>query len=171
MRCWPGLVLALSLLTPFQTAQASFDVLIVNGRVSDGSGNPWRRADIGIRGDRIVAVGRLTGATATTVIDAKDRIVAPGFIDVHSHALSNITNPALRDARALIAQGVTTVVGNPDGGGARRPEGAGGEPRGRRWCGRQRGVAHRPRECPRRRDAPALRLRSGQAGGRRRSGG
>ena len=117
MRCWSGLVIALALLTPFQAAQAPFDILIINGRVHDGSGNPWRRADVAIRGDRIVAVGRLAGARAATVIDAKDRIVAPGFIDVHSHALSNLTNPALREARALVAQGVTTIVGNPDGGG------------------------------------------------------
>ena len=117
MRVWPFVVLALSLLPSFQATQAAFDVLIINGRVHDGSGNPWRRADVGIRGDRIVAVGRLAGSAATTVIDAKDRVVAPGFIDVHSHALTNITNPALREARALIAQGVTSVVGNPDGGG------------------------------------------------------
>lgn len=102
------------------SAQPSFDILIVNGRLIDGSGNPWRRADVGIRGDRIVAVGavgRLAGSSAATVIDARDRVVAPGFIDVHSHALSNITNVSLREARALIAQGITTVVGNPDGGG------------------------------------------------------
>jgi N-acyl-D-amino-acid deacylase len=97
--------------------QSPFDVLIVNGRLIDGSGNPWRRADVGLRGERIAAIGRLTGSTAATVIDARDRVVAPGFIDVHSHALSNITHPALRDARALVAQGITTVVGNPDGGG------------------------------------------------------
>ena len=89
----------------------------MGGRLLDGTGNPWRRADVGIRADRIVAVGRVDGSAAATVIDAKDRIVAPGFIDVHSHALSSITNPALREARALVAQGVTTVIGNPDGGG------------------------------------------------------
>jgi N-acyl-D-amino-acid deacylase len=99
------------------SAQQAFDILIIGGRLMDGSGNPWRRADVGIRGDRIVAVGRLAGRAAATVIDAKDRVVAPGFIDVHSHALSNITNANLREARALLAQGITTVVGNPDGGG------------------------------------------------------
>jgi N-acyl-D-amino-acid deacylase len=97
--------------------QPRFDVLVLGARLIDGSGNPWRRADVGIRGDRIVAVGRLAGSAAATVIEAKDRIVAPGFIDVHSHALANITTAGLREARALIAQGVTTVVGNPDGGG------------------------------------------------------
>jgi N-acyl-D-amino-acid deacylase len=98
-------------------AQPSFDVLIQNGRVMDGSGNPWQRVDIGIRGGTIAAVGRLNGATARTRIDAADRTVAPGFIDVHSHAAEGITRPALRQAQPLIAQGITTIVANPDGGG------------------------------------------------------
>jgi N-acyl-D-amino-acid deacylase len=97
--------------------QPGLDVLITNARILDGTGNPWLRGDIGIRGDRIAAVGRLTGTPATLVIDAADRVVTPGFIDVHSHALESITRGELRDARPLIAQGVTTVVGNPDGGG------------------------------------------------------
>jgi N-acyl-D-amino-acid deacylase len=94
-----------------------FDVLIRNARVMDGSGNPWIRADVGISGDRIAAVGRLDAATASRVIDAGDRVVAPGFIDVHSHALDGLLLPALHQGRPLIAQGVTTFVGNPDGGG------------------------------------------------------
>jgi N-acyl-D-amino-acid deacylase len=94
-----------------------FDVLILDGRVIDGSGNPWTRADVGIRGDRIAAVGRLAGHPARTTIDAGGRVVAPGFIDVHSHALGGLTRDSLRDARALVAQGITTVIGNPDGGG------------------------------------------------------
>lgn len=106
---------AISALAP---SQASFDILIVNARVLDGSGNPWLRQDIGIRGDRIAAVGRLAGSPATLVIDAKDRIVAPGFMDAHSHAAGSLANPAaLSEARALLAQGLTTIVGNPDGGG------------------------------------------------------
>src|SRR5262245_32602199 len=83
----------------------------------DGSGNPWMHADVGITGDRIAAVGRLTGATAPVTIDARDRLVTPGFIDVHSHASGGLTNSQLRDARALLAQGVTLAVLNPDGGG------------------------------------------------------
>jgi N-acyl-D-aspartate/D-glutamate deacylase len=100
-----------------QTSQASFDILITNARVMDGSGNPWMRADVGIRGDRIAAIGRLASASAPIVIDAKDRLVTPGFIDVHSHASGGLTNPTLRDARQLLAQGVTLAVLNPDGGG------------------------------------------------------
>jgi N-acyl-D-amino-acid deacylase len=115
--CCSGMVAGLTTAASQTSAQQPFDILIKNGRVLDGSGNPWRRADIGIRGDRIVAVGTLPGATATTVVDAKDRVVAPGFFDVHSHALEGLTRAELRDGRPLLAQGVTTIVGNPDGGG------------------------------------------------------
>jgi len=94
-----------------------FDVLIRNARVMDGTGNPWLRADLGITGDRITAVGRIPGAIAVRVIDARDRIVAPGFIDVHSHAGDGLRNPALHQGQPLIAQGITTVMANPDGGG------------------------------------------------------
>ena len=100
-----------------QSAQPEFDLLIVNGRVLDGSGNPWIRQDVGVRGDRIAAIGRLDPASADRVIDAAGRIVSPGFIDVHSHALGGIQRESLRTAQGLIAQGITTVVGNPDGGG------------------------------------------------------
>ncbi|MEO8078080.1 MAG: D-aminoacylase [Acidobacteriota bacterium] len=97
---------------------ASFDVLIRNGRVMDGSGNPWLRADVGIRGDRIVYVGRAPAAQAGTIIDAADRLVTPGFIDVHSHAAEGLVRPELRQGQPLLAQGVTTIVANPDGGGS-----------------------------------------------------
>lgn len=97
--------------------QPSFDVLIQNGRVMDGSGNPWIRQDVGIRDGQIAAVGSLRGAAAKTTIDAADQVVAPGFIDVHSHAAEGLTRPELRQGQPLLAQGVTTIVGNPDGGG------------------------------------------------------
>jgi N-acyl-D-amino-acid deacylase len=96
---------------------ASFDVLIANGRVLDGSGSAPIRTDVGIRGDRIAAVGALTGARANRTIDARERIVAPGFIDVHSHAAESLAQQALRQAQPILAQGVTTIVVNPDGGG------------------------------------------------------
>lgn len=98
-------------------AQPEFDVVIRNGRLMDGSGNPWIRADVGIRGGHVTAVGHLATPTAGKIIDAAGRIVAPGFIDVHSHAAEGITRPSLRQAQPLLAQGVTTFVANPDGDG------------------------------------------------------
>lgn len=97
--------------------QQTFDVLILNGRVMDGSGNPWIRTDLGIRDGRIAATGKLEGRTAKRIIDARGRIVSPGFIDVHSHAAEGLTRDALRQGRPLLAQGITTIVANPDGGG------------------------------------------------------
>jgi N-acyl-D-amino-acid deacylase len=116
MKAWAaGLLILFVLGAPRQ--DQPFDLLITNGRLLDGSGNPWLREDVAVRGDRIVALGRLTGAKATRTIDAKGMVVAPGFIDVHSHAVGALRRPELRDARILLAQGVTTIVGNPDGGG------------------------------------------------------
>ena len=96
---------------------APYDVLIRNGRVMDGTGNPWLRADIGVRGGRIEAMGRLGDARATTIIDAADRLVTPGFIDVHSHAAEGLRRQDLRQGQPLLAQGITTILANPDGGG------------------------------------------------------
>src|SRR5688500_17458523 len=62
------------------------ELLIKNGRVFDGTGNPASAADIAVRGGRIVAVGRLGDAKAARVIDASGKFVSPGFIDIHSHA-------------------------------------------------------------------------------------
>src|SRR5262247_1711130 len=108
-----------------------YDVLIRNGRVLDGSGNPWLAADLGIRGGRIADLGRLSTATAARVIDAAGLTVSPGFIDVHSHAADGLAG-ALKDGRQLLAQGITTVAINPDGGGSTdlRTQRAGYEQRG-----------------------------------------
>ena len=101
-----------------------FDLLVRSGRVLDGTGNPWFRADIGVRGGRIVAVGHLAGATADRVIDATGRYVSPGFIDIHSHADDGsgrggrtIRNDSTHRKAApnVVSQGVTTVVVNQDG--------------------------------------------------------
>ena len=113
-------ILAIALLATLtvsaQTPQ-QFDLIIRNGRILDGTGNPWYRADIGIRGDRIAAMGSLGNATAKTIIDAADRYVTPGFIDVHSHAGGGLATEELKHGQPLLAQGLTTVFVNPDGGG------------------------------------------------------
>lgn len=96
---------------------ASYDLLLRGGRVIDGTGSPTVHADVGISGDSIAAVGDLSGAAADTVIDATGLVVAPGFIDGHSHAGAGLADSALSAARPLLAQGVTTVMVNPDGGG------------------------------------------------------
>lgn len=105
-----------------QERGAHFDLILRGGRVLDGTGTPWIRADVGIRDGRIAAVGLLPDASATRVVDVTDRIVAPGFIDLHSHADDNTRGPNIRDADArrkaapnLVAQGITTVVVNQDG--------------------------------------------------------
>src|SRR5919199_1415153 len=87
------------------------DVVIRGGRVVDGSGAPWVRADVGIEGGRIAAVGNLERAPAAREIDAAGKIVAPGFIDCHSH--SDWSLLANRGADSTLMMGVTTeVVGN-----------------------------------------------------------
>jgi N-acyl-D-amino-acid deacylase len=90
------------------SAQAPFDVLLKNGRIIDGSGNPWYAADVGIRGDRIVAIGRLQTANAKRVIDASGLVIAPGFIDT----LGQSETALLIDNRSLskLAQGITSEI-------------------------------------------------------------
>jgi N-acyl-D-amino-acid deacylase len=90
-----------------------FDILIQHARIVDGSGNPWYQGDIGIRGDTIAAIGHLEGAPAKLTIDARGLTVAPGFIDIHTHARRGIfEDPA---AQNYIRQGVTTLIEGPDG--------------------------------------------------------
>ena len=112
VRALPAL---LALATP-ATAQVH-DVLIRNARVLDGTGNDWFRADIAISGDRIVRIGGLPGAQARRTVDATGMYVAPGFIDLHSHADRAMMSEHLeaRRARSLNSQGLTTVVGGADG--------------------------------------------------------
>jgi N-acyl-D-aspartate/D-glutamate deacylase len=99
------------------SAGQTYDVVIRDARVVDGSGNPWYRADIAIDGDRIAAVGRLAGAIGRREIDASGLFAAPGFIDTHSHASAGLASADRSHARPILAQGVTTVFVNPDGGG------------------------------------------------------
>jgi N-acyl-D-aspartate/D-glutamate deacylase len=85
-----------------------YDLVIRGGRIVDGTGNPWFVGDVAIRGDRIVAVGRIPEATATRTIEAKGLVVAPGFIDMHSHSDYLLLEDG--DAQSKVRQGVTTEV-------------------------------------------------------------
>jgi N-acyl-D-amino-acid deacylase len=85
-----------------------YDILITNGRVLDGTGNPWFSADIGIQDSRIVALGALDKRKAKRVLDADGCYVTPGFIDIHSH--SDLTLLILPTADSRIRQGITTEV-------------------------------------------------------------
>ena len=90
---------------------ASYDVVIRGGRIVDGTGNPWFAGDVAIKGGRIAAVvsaGRLANATAARVIDATGLVVAPGFIDLHTHSDTSLLADA--NAQSKVRQGVTVDV-------------------------------------------------------------
>src|SRR5438128_5763541 len=118
MKTKPKKLLALTLIFPLSVmaiAQRrirpetqSFDIVIRGGTVYDGTGGPPVRADVGIRGDRLAAIGNLSRATAPTIVDARGLAVAPGFINMLSHSESSL----IVDGRSLgeIKQGVTTQI-------------------------------------------------------------
>ncbi|MFI5230167.1 MAG: amidohydrolase family protein [Gemmatimonadales bacterium] len=100
-------------------AQPRVDLLVRGGLVVDGSGSVPRRADVAITGDRITFVGDAAAAqlAAARTIDATGLVVAPGFIDPHTHTQGDLSSPQRKANLAYLMQGVTTVVTNNDGGG------------------------------------------------------
>lgn len=93
-----------------------YDLVIRHGQLVDGTGNPWRRGDLAIRGDRIVAIGQIPAGAAAREIDANGLIVAPGFIDIHSH--SDLLLFEDGNAQSKVRQGVTTeILGEGDSSG------------------------------------------------------
>src|SRR4051794_27701911 len=88
-------------------AAAEADLLLRNGTLLDGTGAPGVQADVAIQAGRIMAIGKLDGVAARETIDARDRVVCPGFIDLHSHADGGILQ--FRAAENYIRQGVTTL--------------------------------------------------------------
>jgi N-acyl-D-amino-acid deacylase len=93
--------------------QPAYDLVIKNGRVVDGTGAPWFRADVAIRGDVIARIARTIDEPAARVIDVAGAIVAPGFIDTHTHARRGLRETPT--APNYVRQGVTTVIEGPDG--------------------------------------------------------
>jgi dihydroorotase/N-acyl-D-amino-acid deacylase len=110
----PGLIAIAILTSSMACSRApsavapSFDLVIENGRVIDGTGSPWYSADVGIRGGRIAAIGRLAGAAAARRVDAHGLVVAPGFIDMLGQSeMTILVNPHLP---SKIFQGITTEI-------------------------------------------------------------
>lgn len=111
----PFLILCSALPPRLEAQQSqSFDILIRGGRIVDGAGNPWFRGDVGIRGGRIAALGHLPGAMAQRTIEARGRVVSPGFIDTHNHGRRGIFD--VPSAENYIRQGATTIIEGNDGG-------------------------------------------------------
>jgi N-acyl-D-aspartate/D-glutamate deacylase len=93
---------------PAPAAEPEYDLLIRDGKIVDGTGNPWFYGDLAVRGDRIAAVGRVPAGSARREIDARGLVVAPGFIDMHSHSDYVLLEDG--DAQSKVRQGVTTEV-------------------------------------------------------------
>ncbi|MGI8811065.1 MAG: N-acyl-D-amino-acid deacylase family protein [Pyrinomonadaceae bacterium] len=108
------LIFVFAMSTPLaaQTGE-NYDLVITNARIVDGTGNPWFRGSVGIRDGRIVKVGLFDTTNAKNVIDAGDKIVAPGFIDVHTHVEDIYNNPT---AENFIRMGVTSLITGNCGG-------------------------------------------------------
>jgi len=90
-----------------------YDLILRNGRIVDGSGSPWYRSDVAIQGDAIVRIAPSITESAARIIDVAGQVVAPGFIDIHSHAREGIFEVPTADN--YVRQGVTTVIEGPDG--------------------------------------------------------
>jgi dihydroorotase/N-acyl-D-amino-acid deacylase len=108
---WSVILLLLAGMRPWAQAGPSptpFDLIITNGHIIDGTGSPWYSGDVGIRDGRIAAIGNLSGAPSSRTIDAKGRIVAPGFIDMLGQSeLTILVDPRLP---SKIYQGITTEI-------------------------------------------------------------
>jgi len=110
------LAAALAAGAPIETAAQdapAYDLILRNGRIVDGTGSPWYRGDVAVLGDRIAAVGPALTGTARREIDVGSQVIAPGFVDVHSHGGGSIFD--VPTAENYLHQGVTTFVAGPDG--------------------------------------------------------
>jgi N-acyl-D-amino-acid deacylase len=109
-------VLVAALSSGVGTQRSSFDLLIRNGRIADGTGNPSFVGDVGVRDGRIAAIGKLADSSATRTIDGAGLVVAPGFIDIHNHSDDTILQDG--DAQSMVRQGVTSMIFGEGGSAA-----------------------------------------------------
>ena len=110
------LALLLILSTFGVAADLSFDLVITNGHIIDGTGSPWYSGDVGIRDGRIAAIGNLSAAARKRTVDAKGKVVAPGFIDMLGQSETTIlVDPRLP---SKIYQGITTEITGEGGSAA-----------------------------------------------------
>ena len=109
-----GLIISWMILCPILTLGQSYDLVIRHGKIIDGTGNSWYYSDIGIKNGRITFIGKLESTEASQTIDANGLIVAPGFIDVHTHIEGR--EFAIPTADNFILDGVTSVVTGNCGG-------------------------------------------------------
>src|ERR1700736_2033345 len=103
-----GLSFAADEAKPRVNSGVIYDIVIVNGKVIDGSGNPWFYADLAVKGGKIIKIGRVDPKSGKKVIDAKGMAVTPGFIDLHTH--TDMTVLADGNAESKVRQGVTLDV-------------------------------------------------------------
>src|SRR5438552_4715450 len=112
-RSFIAVAVVLAALAAPRAQSPAYDILIKHARIVDGTGSPWYRADLAIRGDSIVKIAPSIDAPAARTIDAGGRVVAPGFIDLHTHARRGIFEVPTADN--YVRQGVTTLIEGPDG--------------------------------------------------------
>ncbi|HTE16403.1 MAG TPA: hypothetical protein VK642_15125, partial [Burkholderiales bacterium] len=99
----------------YNSAQAqTYDLILRNARIVDGTGSPWFRGDIAISGDTIARIAPTIVGDSRRVIDVRGQVVAPGFVDIHTHAIRGIFQVPTADN--YTRQGVTTILEGPDGG-------------------------------------------------------
>jgi dihydroorotase/N-acyl-D-amino-acid deacylase len=109
-------LLALLISCAVSAQPPTYDLVLKNGRIVDGTGSPWYRADVAISGDAIARIAPSITAPSTRVVDVSGLVVAPGFIDIHTHARRGIFE--IPTADNYVRQGVTTLIEGPDGGSA-----------------------------------------------------
>jgi N-acyl-D-amino-acid deacylase len=106
-------IIAAAMFAALHAQPSQYDLLLKNGRIVDGTGSPWFRGDVAIKGDVIAAIAPEIDGIATRVIDVADSVIAPGFIDIHTHARRGIFE--VPTAANYVRQGVTTLMEGPDG--------------------------------------------------------